>query len=120
MSATQLRTNWAEALVPGLNSWIHDEFAMFSPLHSRIFQDQPSSRQFEEEQVSAGISELLATAEDNPAPDRVKVKAKATRYTHTTYRGKMSVSKEAYDDDLKNRRGRNSAICWNISLSHRY
>lgn len=98
--STQTRANWAESLVPGINQWIHDEFKQMPVLYSQIFSEETSQRSFEEDQVSAGISDLTQTDELNAAPDKDKIKAYATRYSHLAFRGKMKVSKEAFDDDL--------------------
>lgn len=94
------RAQWAETLAPGLNAWIFEAANQLAPLYPNIFHVEKSQRSFEEEMASAGITKLLRRDEGKNTADKERVKAKATRYDHEIFSGKMKVTKEQYDDDL--------------------
>lgn len=94
------RSQWAEALAPGLHEWINDAYTSLSPTYPMIFNVMTSDRAYEEDVTSTGLSSLTETQEGGPTQYDDPLFGFKTRYTHKTFKRGFKITKEMYDDDL--------------------
>jgi len=94
------RSQWAEALAPGLHDWINDAYEQVKTTYPTIFNVMTSDRAYEEDVTSTGLGKLVEAQEGGPTQYDDPLFGFKTRYTHRTWKRGFKVTKEMFDDDL--------------------
>lgn len=94
------RALWAESLAPGIHEWVDDAFQQLPTLYDQVFHTDTSSRAYEEDMDSTGIGYLEEKGEGQNTPYEDPFQGYKTRYTHSTFKKGIKVTKEEYEDDL--------------------
>lgn len=93
------RALWAESLAPGIHEWVDDSFQQVPTLYDQVFHTDTSTRAYEEDMDSTGVGYLEEKGEGQNTPYEDSLQGYKTRYTHSTFKKGIKVTKEEFDDD---------------------
>lgn len=125
----QVRAKFPQLMQPGLKKIYFDslEYEMKASDYPKVFNEETSDSEYEQELEMAGISALVEKPEDASTSYTEMRQGGSKRYIHLTYSLGIRTSKELYDDDkygLTGRKGpkllaRSAAftqemIAWNV------
>lgn len=97
----QVRAKFPQLMQPGMKKIYFDamEYALKSSDYPKVFHEESSDNQYEQEMEMAGISALQEKPEDSPTAYTEMIQGGSKRYIHLTYSLGIRTSKELMDDD---------------------
>ena len=96
------RALWAESLAPGLRAYVKDVYNKTKPFYPQVFDVMSSDKADEDFINSSGIGLLLKTSEQGPINYEDPFEIYKTTLAHQKFSKGISVTREAFDDDLYN------------------
>lgn len=97
------RAQLAKELEPGLNALFGLEYGRYERQHEEIFDEEKSSRAFEEDQMLYGFGNAVVKPEKQGVTFDEAGETYTARYTHETVALAFSISQEAVEDSLYDR-----------------
>ena len=94
------RGGFAALLSPGLQKVFLNEFDVWEPEYTEIYNIDQSNKQFEEEQLITGFGIMNTKTEGAAVTYEDISQGYTTRYTHTTFEKAVRITQEMYEDDL--------------------
>ena len=91
--------SFAKALWPGVNKWYGDAYNEYPVEWTKLYDQNKSSRAFEEDVGTSGLGLAVVKAEGAPVTFDTSRQGFTTRYQHVTYALGFVVTREAFDDD---------------------
>lgn len=92
--------SFAKALWPGVNKWYGDAYNEYPVEWTKLFEQNKSTRAFEEDVGTSGLGLAVVKAEGAPVTFDTSRQGFTTRYQHVTYALGFVVTREAFDDDM--------------------
>jgi len=92
--------NFAKSLWPGVNKWYGKSYSEYPVEWTAMFDQNKSSRAWEEDVGTSGLGLAVVKAEGAPVTFDSERQGFTTRYNHVTYALGFVVTREAFDDDL--------------------
>ena len=100
MSGVITTGNFAKSLWPGVNKWYGKSYSEYPVEWTAMFDQNKSSRAWEEDVGTSGLGLAVVKAEGAPVTFDSERQGFTTRYNHVTYALGFVVTREAFDDDL--------------------
>jgi S-adenosylmethionine/arginine decarboxylase-like enzyme len=100
MSGVITTGNFAKSLWPGVNKWYGKAYNEYPVEWTALFDQNKSSRAWEEDVGTSGLGLAVVKAEGAPVTFDSERQGFTTRYNHVTYALGFVVTREAFDDDL--------------------
>lgn len=100
MSGVITTGNFAKSLWPGVKTWYGKSYAEYPVEWTAMFDQNKSSRAWEEDVGTSGLGLAVVKAEGAPVTFDSERQGFTTRYNHVTYALGFVVTREAFDDDL--------------------
>lgn len=97
--SVQTSAQWAKSLWPGINKWYGDEYNQYPVEWTAIFDQEKSTRQYEEDVGMSGYGLLQVKNEGNPISYDSARQGFTTRYNHIVYALGFVITREIFDDD---------------------
>ncbi len=97
--SVQTSAQWAKSLWPGINKWYGDEYNQYPVEWTNIFDQEKSTRQYEEDVGMSGYGLLQVKNEGNPISYDSARQGFTTRYNHIVYALGFVITREIFDDD---------------------
>ncbi len=97
--SVQTSAQWAKSLWPGINKWYGDEYNQYPVEWTSIFDQEKSTRQYEEDVGMSGYGLLQVKNEGNPISYDSARQGFTTRYNHIVYALGFVITREIFDDD---------------------
>jgi S-adenosylmethionine/arginine decarboxylase-like enzyme len=100
MSGVITTGNFAKSLWPGVKTWYGKSYSEYPVEWTAMFDQNKSSRAWEEDVGTSGLGLAVVKAEGAPVTFDSERQGFTTRYNHVTYALGFVVTREAFDDDL--------------------
>jgi S-adenosylmethionine/arginine decarboxylase-like enzyme len=100
MSGVITTSSFAKSLWPGVNKWYGKAYNEYPVEWTALFDQNKSSRAWEEDVGTSGLGLAVVKAEGAPVTFDSERQGFTTRYNHVTYALGFVVTREAFDDDL--------------------
>ena len=97
--SVQTSAQWAKSLWPGINKFYGDEYNQYPVEWTNIFDQEKSTRQYEEDVGMSGYGLLQVKNEGNPISYDSARQGFTTRYNHIVYALGFVITREIFDDD---------------------
>ena len=91
--------SFAKALWPGVNKWFGQAYDEYPVEWTALFEQNKSSRAFEEDVGTSGLGLAVVKAEGAPVTFDTSRQGFTTRYQHVVYALGFVVTREAFEDD---------------------
>ena len=91
--------SFAKALYPGVNKWFGQAYDEYPVEWTALFEQNKSSRAFEEDVGTSGLGLAVVKAEGSPVTYDTSRQGFTTRYQHVVYALGFIVTREAFEDD---------------------
>jgi len=91
--------SFAKALWPGVNKWFGQAYDEYPVEWTALFEQNKSSRPFEEDVGTSGLGLAVVKAEGAPVTFDTSRQGFTTRYQHVVYALGFVVTREAFEDD---------------------
>ena len=97
----QVRAKYSQLMQPGMSKIWFDaiEYQLKSSDYPKVFHEETSTREYEQEMEMAGISVLQEKPENAPTMMQEMIQGGSKRFYHLTYSAGIRTSKELMDDD---------------------
>jgi len=112
------RAQLAKELEPGLNALFGMEYDRYEGQHAEIYTTESSDRAFEEEVMLSGFGAAPTKAEGSNVSYDDANEAYTARYNHETLALAFSITEEAIEDNLYDRRGSRYTKALARSMAH--
>lgn len=109
MSGVQTTSSSAKSLFPGVNKWYGMSYNEFQVEWTKLFDQNTSRRNFEEDVGYSGFGLLSQKAEGAGITYDTSRQGFTTRYNHVAYASGFIVTREAFEDDLYDTVGKQKA-----------
>lgn len=93
------RGAFAQLLAPGLYSVIYEDLSMHPEEFSQLFTVLPSTKAYEEDQLTAGLGAVPTKPEGESIKMDEPIQGGSIRYTHVSFGLGFQVTREMWDDD---------------------
>lgn len=94
------RSSFAKALYPGVSAWYGREYDEFPVEYTMLFDEENSSRAYEEDVGISPFGLAQVKTEGGPISYDSEKQAYITRYAHVVYALGFQITEETVDDDL--------------------
>ena len=91
--------SFAKALLPGIHKWVGLEYKNYMPEYSEIFEQNKSSKAFEEEVGVTGFGYAVVKTEGNDISYDDMEQGFVQRYTHAVVALGFVITREMYEDN---------------------
>lgn len=91
--------SFAKALLPGIHKWVGLEYKDYMPEYSQIFEQNTSTKAFEEEVGVTGFGYAVVKTEGNNITYDDMEQGFITRYTHAVVALGFIITREMYEDN---------------------